>query len=108
MDAYQLVLNTCPDEETAQQLAKCILDEKLAACINIIPGLLSIYEWQGKREQGTEVLLLIKTRQELFTELEMLICSLHPYELPEIIALSINDGLQVYLNWISTQTQQSK
>jgi len=108
MDAYQLVLNTCPDQETAQQLADCIIDEKLAACVNIIPGLLSIYEWQGQREHGTEVLLLIKTRSDLYAELKTLICKLHPYELPEIIALSINDGLHAYLSWISKQTKRPK
>jgi periplasmic divalent cation tolerance protein len=99
-DAYQLVLCTCPDRDTAVQLANTVIDEALAACVNILPGLTSIYHWKGKRESGTEELLMIKTRTASYPALEARLQALHPYELPEIIAVSIEAGLPDYLAWI--------
>lgn len=91
----------------ALQLANTLIDEKLAACINIVPGLTSIYRWQGKRETGTEELLMIKSTQDNYPVLESRIKELHPYELPEVIAVPIQAGLPAYLNWVNESCQQN-
>ena len=101
---YQIILNTCPDHEQAMQLANVLIDEGLAACVNIVPGLTSVYKWQGNKETGTEVLLIIKTRSDCYAQLESRIASLHPYELPEIISVPIENGLKTYLDWIDNCT----
>lgn len=101
---HLIVLNTCPDHETAEKIANTLVDEGLAACINIVPGITSIYQWNGQREQGSEVLLLIKTRQDRYQALETRITALHPYELPEIISVSLEGGLPAYLQWIDRLT----
>lgn len=100
MPSYIMVFCTCPDHATSVNLANTLVDEGLAACINIVPGLTSIYRWQGKRETGTEELLLIKTREDCYSALQERIVSLHPYELPEVIAVPIESGLPAYLRWI--------
>lgn len=101
---YQIILNTCPDMSAATNIANTLIDEGLAACVNIIPGLTSIYKWQGQRETGTEVLLMIKTRTRLYSQVESRIVSLHSYELPEIISVPIEHGLKGYLDWIDNST----
>ncbi len=101
---HSLVFCTCPDQSTAEELANHLIDESLAACVNIVPGITSVYQWEGKRETGTELLLLIKTREETYAALEKRIIELHPYELPEIISVSLNNGLPAYLNWIIQNT----
>ncbi|HEY4732494.1 MAG TPA: divalent-cation tolerance protein CutA [Gammaproteobacteria bacterium] len=98
---YFIVLNTCPDSASAESIATTLVRNRLAACINIIPNIRSIYEWKGELNKGTEYLLIIKTLAECYKELEKTIQSLHPYELPEIIAVSIEAGLPDYLTWIS-------
>lgn len=97
----QIVLCTCPDRDTARQIAAALVEEKLAACVNILDGVESVYRWQGKVESAQETLLVIKTTQTAFTMLRDRIVSLHPYELPEVVAVPIVDGLDAYLNWIS-------
>ena len=101
----QIVLNTCPDQETAQDIASQLVELQLAACINIIPGIESIYRWQDQVESATECLLIIKTQSDCYTELEATIKSLHPYELPEVVAVSIEAGLPAYLDWINNNTK---
>lgn len=103
-DRHQLVLCTCPNQDTAQNIANHLVDNALAACVNILPGVLSVYRWQGNRESTQEHLLLIKTTNEVYDRLEKTICELHPYELPEVIAVPIQDGLTAYLKWIDQQT----
>ena len=98
---HSLIICTCPDQNTAEMLANHLVDESLAACVNIVPGITSVYQWEGKRETGTELLLLIKTREEMYARLEKRITELHPYELPEIIAVNIENGNSGYLNWIN-------
>ncbi len=103
---YQVVLSTCPNTEVAKQIAKTLVSEKLAACVNILPKVTSIYQWQGKLVQDTEVQLVIKSRQELFTAISERITQLHPYEVAEIIALDINQGNPAYLQWIDESLTQ--
>jgi len=104
-DTHILVQTTCPDLDCARDLAKSLLDQKLAGCINLVPGIESHYIWEGERKSGNEVLLLIKTRSDLFEPLQTHIKGVHPYELPEIIAVPVTDGLPAYLNWISESTR---
>jgi len=100
-DNHQIVLNTCPDMEMAQALARKLVQEHLAACINIVPGITSVYEWKGKPESGTECLLIIKTLKSCYPALERLIKDTHPYELPEILTVPVTGGLPDYLAWVS-------
>ena len=102
----QIVLNTCPDKETAQRIAIQLIERQLAACVNIIPAIESVYRWQGKIESDTECLLIIKSQTSCYTELEEAIKSLHPYELPEVLAVPIEAGLPAYLDWINNNTKQ--
>lgn len=97
---YQVILCNCPSQAIAEQIARTLVSEKLAACVNIKPGITSIYQWQGAIETETEVQLMIKSKQQLFNVLSDRICSLHPYDVPEIIALEIKNGNGDYLNWI--------
>ncbi|VAX06151.1 Periplasmic divalent cation tolerance protein CutA [hydrothermal vent metagenome] len=99
-----LTLCTCPDRETAEQIANALVTRGLAACVNLAPSVTSIYEWEGKLETAEEILLLIKTSKHRYTELEQTILSLHPYELPEIIAVPVEQGLSGYLNWVEKCT----
>ncbi|MGZ8219855.1 divalent-cation tolerance protein CutA [Methylomagnum sp.] len=98
---YCLVLCTCPDAPTARQLAEALVKERRAACVNIVPGLTSVYEWEGNIETAAEQLLLIKTEAAAFDALEAFLKANHPYELPEIIAVPIQRGSVDYLQWIT-------
>lgn len=104
---HLLVYCTCPDHEAAVELANNLVDEALAACINIVPGLTSIYHWRGKRETGTEELLMIKTTRKQYPALQARIEALHRYELPEVIAVPIQVGLPAYLNWVDESCQRN-
>lgn len=97
---HLLVMTTLPDMAGAQALARSIIEESLAACVNILPGIQSIYLWEGKLEKSTEHQLFIKTHEKSYNALETFIHKHHPYQLPEIIALPIQHGLQDYLDWI--------
>jgi len=99
---YQIILCTCPDKDSAEQLAHLLVNEQLSACVNILPGISSIYWWQGQSTSAQEYLLLIKARKEQYQVLESRIKKLHPYEVPEIIAVSIENGLPEYLHWIDS------
>jgi len=99
-----LVITNCPDEETANAIALALIEAKLAACVNILPRVQSIYRWQGVVESATEVPLLIKATADNYPALEAAIRQRHPYELPEIIALPITQGLPAYLNWLAAET----
>ena len=102
--SYQLILNTCPDFTTAEQLATQIVANKLAACVNILPNLTSIYQWQGQVESAQEHLLLIKAPCDQYAAIESYIAEHHPYDVPEIIAFSIEKGSPEYLQWITSCT----
>lgn len=99
-----LVFCSAPSLEKASSLAQTVVEEKLAACVNILPGVTSIYRWEGAVESSAEVLLLMKTREELFEMLRARIVEQHPYELPEVIAVSIANGHAEYLKWIGAST----
>jgi periplasmic divalent cation tolerance protein len=103
-DNYIMVFNTCNSEEIASSIAETLVNDKLAACVNIVKGVESVYQWQGKIEHEQEILLIIKTRQSLFPQLEQAIQELHDYELPEIIAVPVEIGEKNYLNWIQSAT----
>jgi len=99
---FQLVLCTCPDKNTASSIAENIVAQRLAACVNILPGIQSIYQWQGNVESAEEILMLIKTHETKFSSLKNSIVSMHPYEVPEIIALDISQGFPEYMNWLAS------
>lgn len=101
----QIVFNTCPDEETARHIAAALVEQELAACVNIIPGIESIYRWHDQIESGRECLLIIKSNVACYGELERSLKTLHPYELPEIVAVPIQTGLPAYLDWIDNNTK---
>ena len=96
---------TCPDRPVADRLAEALVAEGLAACVNVVPGLHSVYRWQGAVERSDETLLLIKTTQEALPALSARIVALHPYELPELIAVETRGGLPEYLDWVTAQTR---
>lgn len=100
-----LVITNLPDRDSAQRLARLLLDRRLAACVNILAPCDSVYRWRGEIQRETEHPLLIKTAADRYTELEASIRANHPYELPEIIAVPIARALPVYLNWIETETR---
>lgn len=97
---FQIVLCTCPNNQVAHQLASRLVEDKLAACVNIISGVKSIYRWQGKIETDDEVQLVIKSKKQLFNPLADKINLLHPYDVTEVIALDIQQGNQAYLTWL--------
>jgi len=102
----QIVLCTLPDRDTAEQIAANLVTAQLAACVNIVSGITSVYRWKNRIEKDAEHLLIIKTHSAVFDTLQDSIRKLHPYELPEVIAVPITDGLPEYLDWISTALAQ--
>ena len=99
---YRLVITTCPSMAEAEELAEKLLSARLAACVNIVPGVLSLYEWQGQLEREQEFLLLIKSRSDCFTVLEAMVQANHSYDVPELIAVPIEAGSAPYLRWIDS------
>ena len=93
---------TCPNKEAAEKIARLLVESKLAACVNILPNVLSIYSWNGKVESAEEHLLVIKSSAQRYQDIETAIRNHHPYELPEIIAVPVELGLPEYINWINT------
>jgi periplasmic divalent cation tolerance protein len=98
---YRLVLVTAPDLRTARKLARAALQARVAACVNLVPKLESHFRWQGKVDRSLEVLLLFKTTSARLAKLEKLIVARHPYDTPEVIALSLSRGNGRYLNWLT-------
>ncbi len=100
-----LVLTNCPDEEVADRIARTLVEQGLAACVNRLSSVHSTYRWQGAVERATETPLLIKTTRTRYTEVEQTIRALHPYEVPEIVAVPVEAGFAAYLRWIAGETQ---
>lgn len=101
-----VVLITTPSSEVGSKIATELLDNKLAACVNIASPITSIFRWKGKVEDAQENLLIVKTKASLFSELEKVVKMSHPYECPEIIAIPIVAGSSDYLNWLNSETEQ--
>lgn len=99
------VFCTCPDDASAARIADALVDERLAACVNRLPGLRSVYRWQGAIERSDEVLLVIKTTAPRLEALTERVRALHPNELPEVIAFEVAGGLAAYLDWVAEQTR---
>lgn len=99
-----LVITNLPDREQALALAKKLVDSRLAACVNVLAGCESVYFWEGRTETANEIPLLIKTLDRHYGKIETMIRENHPYELPEIIAVSLSKGLPEYLEWIESAT----
>jgi len=97
---FLTALCTCPDQDLAETIAHEIVNQRLAACVNIVPHITSIYRWQDKIEQDTEVLMIIKTSQTAFSALTATITALHPYDVPEIIGWPIGQAAPKYLQWL--------
>lgn len=100
-----VILCTVPDRRSGEKIAQALVQERLAACVNLLPGVVSTYRWEGAVKQEEELLLLIKTSGARFEAVRERIQALHPYELPEIIALSITAGDSNYLNWLSESSK---
>ncbi|MBW2289596.1 MAG: divalent-cation tolerance protein CutA [Deltaproteobacteria bacterium] len=100
------VLTTAPDEGIAAMLARTLVEERLAACVNLIPGARSIYRWQGALQDDSEVVLIIKSHRNRTQALAARIKDLHPYELPEVLVLPVSGGSAPYLDWIATETRE--
>lgn len=101
MTDKRIVLTTASSEDEARRIAHHLVEHRLAACVNLVPHIESIYRWQGKLESNSEWLLLIKTSVENFSAVRATIAALHSYEVPECIAISIEDGSPQYLEWLS-------
>ena len=101
-----VVLTNCPDDEVAGRIALTLVEQGLAACVNRLAPVASTYRWQGAIERATETPLLIKTTRARYAEVEQAIRALHPYEVPEIVALALDAGFPPYLRWIDDETQR--
>jgi periplasmic divalent cation tolerance protein len=103
-----IILITVPSQEVGERIAHALLDQRLAACVNILPRVHSLYRWEGKTNIDQELLLVVKSRAELFDDqLVPAVKAIHPYEVPEIIALPVVMGSASYLDWIDQETRQS-
>jgi periplasmic divalent cation tolerance protein len=100
MTDFQIVLSNCADRDEAERIAHRLVEQHLAACVNILPGVQSIYRWQGAVESATEVLLLIKTSSARNQEVQSTVASLHSYEVPEFLVLPVLGGSNAYLAWL--------
>jgi len=98
-----IVVSTCETEDEARKVARHLVEQRLAACVNILPGARSIYRWQQKVEETGEIMLVIKSSRELFPTLREELARLHSYQVPEVVALSIIDGSSSYLDWMDRE-----
>lgn len=102
-----IVLCNVPEQALAEQIATTLLNEQLAACVNIMAACQSMYRWQGKIEMASEIPMLIKSSKALYPRLQARLLELHPYEVPEIVALPLQDGLPAYLTWVAGELLSS-
>lgn len=100
-----VIFITAPGEDEAAKIARSLVEARLAACVNIVRNIRSIYTWQGNIEDDTEVLMIVKTRKSLFSALSAKVRELHSYDVPEIIALPVIDGSEEYLKWLKESTE---
>lgn len=104
MEHVLTCFSTCPDAATAERIARALVDARLAACVNLLPDVRSVYRWDGDVVVDDEVLLMIKTTPAQLPALRDRLVALHPYEAPELIALPVADGLPAYLQWVADST----
>lgn len=102
---FFVVLSTCPDAETAARISRSLVESALVACVNIVPGLRSIYRWNDTVQDESEVLMILKTTGPCLAAAREMLLSLHPYDVPEVVALPVADGHDAYLRWVSTSTR---
>jgi periplasmic divalent cation tolerance protein len=105
MDSALIVLTNCPNDAVADTIARELIENRQAACVNRLAPVVSTYRWEGRIEQASETPLMIKTTRERYAEVERTIRTLHPYEVPEIVALPVVAGFAPYLRWIDNETQ---
>ena len=98
-----VVLSTCDSEEQAERVARALVEQRLAACVNILPGVRSIYRWKGQVEDASEWLLVMKSRRGLMDQLRAAISKIHTYEIPELLALPVVEGAENYLAWLDRE-----
>jgi periplasmic divalent cation tolerance protein len=98
-----IVLTTCATREDAMRIARALVERRLAACVNVVPNVVSVYRWQGAIEESAEWLLVIKTATGLVENLKLELPKIHPYELPELVAVNVVDGAESYLNWLTAE-----
>ena len=103
MGDYIIVLSTVPDKETGEKIANKLVEQKIAACVNIVPEIISTFLWKGNVDKITEALLIIKTRKDLYGEVERIIKENHPYEIPEVLAIEITSGYTKYFEWMDQE-----
>lgn len=104
--AYNIVLTTLGSRDDARSLVRRLVTDRLVACGTVVENAFSIYEWQGKLEETPEVLVVMKTRQDRWDRLQEVVHELHPYDVPELLALPVEKGLPAYLEWLAEQTTQ--
>lgn len=107
LENHVVVLSTVPDQKSAENIAAALVEERLAACVNLLPGLTSLYRWQQEVKREPECLLIIKTSADRFEALRQRLRVLHPYETPEILALPVSHGDPAYLNWLTENSRTS-
>ena len=103
-ELLQVVLATAPSVEIAKAIARTLVEERLVACVNIVSGVTSVYRWQGKLEESAEVLLVMKTVTERLPVLVSRVTELHPYKVPEVVALPVDAALPAYAEWVVDET----
>lgn len=104
MDSVRTVLMTAPDPEVAERLAEELVKARLAACANLVPGVTSVYRWKGAVERASEVLMVLKTTENRLPALVERAAGLHPYDVPEVLALPVDEGYGPYLRWVAEET----
>ncbi|MDD2700621.1 MAG: divalent-cation tolerance protein CutA [Sideroxydans sp.] len=107
MSEVLLVVTTLPDRATAERIAEALVTARVAACVNVLAECTSVYRWQEKMERAGEVPMLIKTTRDAYARLEETLRSMHPYDVPEIIALPVAAGLPSYLGWVAQETKEN-
>ncbi|MEM7020356.1 MAG: divalent-cation tolerance protein CutA [Pseudomonadota bacterium] len=104
---YKMLVSTCPDNHTAEELAHYLVANQLAACVNILPAIQSVYRWQDAVASDEEVMLLIKTHVERYDAIQQVFSEHHPYDVPELLCLPIEQGLPAYLEWIGESVREA-
>jgi periplasmic divalent cation tolerance protein len=108
MEQVLLVMTNLPDVTAGKKMAHALIQSRLVACVNLLPGVQSIYRWQGQVEEASEIMLQIKTTTSRYQQLQQAILDAHPYALPEVIAIPVSYGHAPYLHWIASETIQEK